>query len=260
MTITHSALYHGRVYHERISPKKHRFSYRVFMLYVDLDELQDVCRLSKLCSERWWSPLRYKRLDFLKHDEPDLKKAVYSLVKQQLGMNLEGPVRVLGQWRCFGFNFNPLLTYYCFDKTGTQLQAVVAEVTNTPWLERKAYAFASAPEATQVDFEKEFTVSPFNPVNMTYKWGSSLPDDHLTISIDTYQAKNKVFFASMRLERLSFSRKNIAFSLMTFPFSTMSVVLGIYWQALKLFLKGVPFLGKDKRHVTLEKASPSKSV
>lgn len=242
-----SALYEGLVNHQRLKPKRHRFSYKVYQMYLDLDELESVSSLSRLCGQSRWAPLRFVRKDF--HGDPSVsvKEAVYKTVLDKSGKVLNGPVRVLCNWRCFGFNFNPLSTYFCFDEKGEKVETVLAEVTNTPWLERHAYVFeADAKGHVAEYFDKAFTVSPFNPVNMQYDWFCSSPGDSLSIRIDNYLGNEKVFHASMGLKRETLSRKSIKKVLRHFPVMSLKVVLAIYWQALRLFVKRVPYLGKDK--------------
>lgn len=268
-----SAIYLGSVFHKRERPKAHRFTYSLCMFYLDLDEISCVSKLSRFCSDKPWSVLRIKREDF--HGDPDksIKSEVYRTVKDKLGITLNGPVRALSHWRLWGVNFNPLSTYYCFDESGERLVAILAEVTNTPWFERQAYAIKIDEQCKSYTFDKVFTVSPFNPVNMRYLWRSSVPGSHLNVSIDTYQLaysgtnqnnsgdveseclspvshtisdEDLRVHASMSLERHMLTRTAIHWVLLKFPFNTLRVIGGIYWEALRLFIKGVPFLGKNK--------------
>lgn len=241
-----SAIYRGDVFHSRYLPKKHQFNYQMSMMYLDCDELDDISALSFWCGTRWFNPFRFKREDF--HGDPSItvKEAVYETVQQQLGLSLSGPVRALTNWRFFGFNFNPLATYYCFDQSGEELVAIVAEVTNTPWLERKAYTFLVEENELDVRFNKGFTVSPFNPVNMDYHWRSTYPDTHLNIHIDAYHGQVLKLKAALSLTREELSKRSLANMAFGVSTSAIRVAGAIYWQALKLFVKGVPFLGKDK--------------
>lgn len=253
-----SSIYKGAVHHERLQPKSHAFSYQMYMFYVDLDEIEAVCKLSSLCSMSAWSPLRFLRSDFHGDERESIKSEVYKTVKAQIGKTLSGPVMMLANWRCFGFNFNPLCTYYCFDARGEHLEAVVAEVTNTPWFERHAYVLDASTIDSNVNtdsdsigdvsasFEKQFTVSPFNPVNMRYQWLSSKPMETLEVEIKTYLDQINTVNATMILNRIPLSRRTIWQTLIQFPCMSIKVVAAIYWQALKLYLKGVPFLGKNK--------------
>lgn len=241
-----SAIYHGEVCHHRLVPKDHKFRYTMSMMYIDTDELEKVFSSSLFCGKRWFHLLRYRRRDF--HGDPSLsvKEAVYKTVHAQSGLALDGPVRVLSHWRFLGFNFNPLSTYYCFDKPGKNLVAVLAEVTNTPWLERKAYVLLPQGDKLDVEFNKDFTVSPFNPVNMRYRWQSSLPNNNLSIQIHSYHEQKLKFYAQLTMKRAELNKKNIHKLIRNISVSAYGVVTAIYFEATKLFVKGVPFLGKNK--------------
>lgn len=250
-----SAIYTGWVRHRRFSPKSSEFQYRVFMMYLSLEELEDVLKLSLFWSTSPLSLARFKREDF--HGDPkiNLSEAVKRTVEQELGKRPEGEVRVLANLRYFGFNMNPLVTYYCFDKSGERVDAILAEVTNTPWNERRAYVLRCDPDKAKqkIDFEKDFTVSPFNTVDMQYRWLSSLPSEKLFLHIDTMKNKNKITDATLHLKREPITRQSLHKILLRYPFMTVGVAVGIYWQALRLFLRGVPFLGKNRvSHQKLE--------
>ena len=248
-----SAIYEGVVRHRRSAPKKHEFSYKVFMMYVDLDELQSVLKLSKFWSSSRWALARFKREDF--HGDPakPLKDAVVETIESHSGEVFDGRICMLSNWRYFGINMNPLTTYYCFDRTGT-LRYILAEVNNTPWNERRAYFLDTHKSVKQgedqrhveVAFDKDFSVSPFHPLDMRYLWRSSIPDQVLSIHIENSLHGKKVFDASLSLRRRELSLNRMRAILICYPFMTVKIVCAIYWQALKLFCKGVPFLGKDK--------------
>lgn len=261
-----SAIYRGSVFHKRTSPKLHAFRYDVFMVYLDLDELDAFFSLSRWWSCTGWALARFKRADFHGDKTIPLTEAVKKTVEQQLGFRPEGPVRMLANLRYFGYIMNPLVVYYCFDKQGEKLEAMVAEVNNTPWNEKHPYVLdcrsnqkqGSQPKPSPAntvaapnlalhrhEFEKAFTVSPFNPVNMTYLWQSSLPAKQLIIHIQNTQAGQQVFEASLALKREPATAQSLRNCLIRYPFFTVKVITAIYWQALKLFVKGVPFLGKN---------------
>ncbi|MDQ2076799.1 DUF1365 domain-containing protein [Marinimicrobium sp. ABcell2] len=251
-----SAIYTGSIFHQRHRPHVHAFRYRIFLMYLNLSELDQVLKLS-----RWWSTsrfalARFKREDF--HGDPavPLDDAVRETVFQALGTRPDGDICLLANLRYFGYNMNPLVTYYCFSKAG-ELQAIVAEVHNTPWNERHAYVIPCDPAAPKQSyhFDKTFTVSPFNPLNMTYSWRSTLPGETLSIRIDNLMDDTCVHSAALSLQRRPISRANLNRVLLSYPLQTTKVIATIYWQALRLWLKKTPFLGKDK---TLEQV-PSKA-
>lgn len=256
-----SAIYSGWVRHRRKRPTQHAFRYKVFMVYFSLAELEKVLSLSPLWSTKAWSFARFKREDFHGDPQSELSDAVKRTVEKALGKRPGGDVRVLANLRYFGFNMNPLTTYYCFAEDGTTLQAIVAEVTNTPWNERRAYVIDCTHQPLKQNslIDKDFTVSPFNPLNMTYRWRSNTPADHVHIHIDCLRDDTKVLDATLLLMRQEISARSLNRVLLTFPFMTVKVVASIYWQALRLFLKGVPFLGKDNPGVSdAEKHNKSK--
>ena len=155
-----SCLYRGTLSHHRHEPDR-TFHHRVAMAYVDLDELP------YLLAGRLLRPrpglLRFRRGDYHGNAELDLALAVRRTVEQELDLRPDGPIRLLTNLRSLGLCFNPVSFYYCFDRAGEELQAVLAEVTNTPWGERQAYAIAGG----QGRFRKRMHVSPFMPLDQT---------------------------------------------------------------------------------------------
>ncbi|MES2822997.1 MAG: DUF1365 domain-containing protein [Pseudomonadota bacterium] len=249
-----SAIYQGTVRHRRYSPKKHDFSYRVFMMYLDTQELDKVLSLSPFWSTSRWAPARFKRDDFHKNKNvtgnPDtsIDEAVRNTVELETGTRPNGPIRMLVNLRYWGYSINPLSTYYCFDKSGEDIIAIVAEVHNTPWNERHAYVLTGDDfnKNQSSAFEKKFHVSPFNPVDMIYRWKSTIPTDTLCIHLENWQKNTKVMDATMILKHQPINAKNLNDILIHFPWMTVKVVMAIYWQALKLWLKGVPTFNHGK--------------
>lgn len=244
-----SALYTGWVRHRRHTPAHNEFRYNVFMVYLDLAELAQVQSLSRWWSNRWYSLAKFRREDF--HGDPaiPLDEAVRNTVFELTGIRPDGPIRMLANWRYFGYNMNPLCTYYCFDRDGTTLKTILAEVTNTPWGESHAYALqcVSGAEKHAFSFQKMFHVSPFNELAMRYQWHSTSPGDSLLIHIENWREQSPggdecVMDATVSLERQSLSSRSMRNTLIRYPFMTVKVVSAIYWQALKLWQKKVPFV------------------
>lgn len=266
MLPTKSAIYKGEVFHSRTSPRKHAFSYTVFMVYLDLSEEESFFSLSPFWSNKGRGLAQFKRKDFHGDATKPLDESVRLSVRNALGFTPSGPVRMLANLRYFGYVMNPLVVYYCFDSEGVGLQAIVAEVNNTPWNEKHAYVLDCRRDSAHSDderrvhthrFDKAFTVSPFNPLNMTYCWQSSVPDKALTIDIQTLLHGEKNFEAKLNLSKVAVTGRELNRLLIQYPFFTVKVIVSIYWQAFRLFLKGVPFLGKNK---TLEKSSSTPKV
>jgi uncharacterized protein len=258
-----AAIYAGWLRHRRFLPKGHAFKYQVFMFYVDVARISDVVSLSRCLGFSRWSLVRFCRRDFHGDPSQSLYEAVANTVQAALGKRPQGRITVLANWRLLGFNMNPLTTYYCFDASNTRVEAIVAEVNNTPWDERHAYVLACDPSSTkqQLVFDKCFQVSPFNPLEMQYRWVSTAPDEHLLIHIENWQTEGaqerKVMDATLQLQAQEFSAKNLRRVLLAFPGMTFKVIAAIYWHALRLWLKGVPFVGyRDNKSLLTEGKQP----
>ena len=234
----HSGIYTGRVVHHRRTPVEHRFAYRIAMVYLDLSEITEVCRLHPLWSREGRNAVTFRRADYLGDPGVPLDEAVRDLVEERTGTRPSGPVGVLTQLRTWGWLFNPITTYYCWDPTRTEVRTVVVEVTNTPWHERTAYVL---PGTGVHRAAKGLHVSPFLPMGLTHRFTIGEPGRRLTLAVDDFDGDDLVFGASMALTRAPAGRRAQGRLLWRFPLMTLRVSLGIYRQALALKRKGVPF-------------------
>ncbi|MEJ2687605.1 MAG: DUF1365 domain-containing protein [Gammaproteobacteria bacterium] len=242
----HSCLYVGSVRHRRFSPVVHAFRYGLFQVYLDLDELDTAFRGRWLWSARRPALAWLRREDHLGDPALPLKRAVQDLVEVETGRPPEGPIRLLTHLRYFGYCFNPVSFYYCFDAAGEKVTTLVAEITNTPWGERHCYVLPAAQSKDagrhqRFRFAKDFHVSPFMPMDIDYDWRFSQPRDRLAVHMENFRDGEKVFDATLRLERRPISGPSLAAALLRHPFMTLAVIRRIYWQALRLRLKHVPF-------------------
>ncbi len=240
-----SALYHGWVSHRRVAPTRHAFRYRLYLVWLDLAELPEVFAGRWLWSVRRPALARFRREDYLgPHDRP-LDVAVRDLVEARTGRRPAGPVRMLAHLRYFGVCFNPVAFYYCYDEGG-RLEAVVAEITNTPWRERHAYVLQAA--AADGDgrvhvwrFGKDFHVSPFMPMALQYDWRFTSPGERIGVHMRNLDHGGPLFDATLALQRRELTGASLAGALARFPMMSARVLHAIYWQALRLWLKRVPF-------------------
>jgi len=243
-----SCIYEGHVRHTRHSPVRNEFRYRMFQMYLDLDELDEVFGGRWLWSHRRPSVAWFRRADFLGDPDIPLAAAVRGLVGQRTGVSPRGPVRLLTHLRYFGYSMNPVSFYYCFGADGDTLEFVVAEINNTPWNERFAYVLdmrgRDAPEIHR--FQKRFHVSPFMDMNVEYAWRFSVPDAGVSVHMENLRDGRRVFDAVLELRRRPVSTFQLARVLALYPFMTARVMVAIYWQALRLWIKHAPFYPHPK--------------
>lgn len=233
-----SCLYHGVLRHRRFLPKSHHFRYNVFMAWLDLDEL-DVLPLAGIRRNR------FAAAAFHDVDYPlgtPLKENALNRLQALSGERPDGRVMLLTQLRYFGFHFNPINLYYCYDSAGI-LRWVLAEVRNTPWNERHYYAVDGQAPGPQ---PKAFHVSPFNPMDMVYHWRFNPPGKTLLMHIENHQ-ESKVFDATLTLHREHLTRATLRSIVLRIPLMTLKTVLAIYWQALRLWLKRLPLYNHPVR-------------
>lgn len=241
-----SCLYEGRVLHRRETPAVHEFSYRVYMTCLDLDELPGALRGRLLWSAERPAPFRFRRADHFGEPQEPLAESVRRLVTERTGRRPAGPVLLLTNLRHFGHVFNPISFFYCLDAAGSAIEAVVAEVSNTPWHERHLYvldARGREPHDGWYAFHqaKEFHVSPFMAMDATYRFGLTPPGETLGARIVSEGGDGRPFFtASMALRRRAATSPALWWVLARFPFMTLKVVAAIHFQALRLWLKRVP--------------------
>jgi hypothetical protein len=241
-----SALYTGRVRHRRYAPRRSRFAYRLFMVWLDLAELDAVFQGRLLWSTRRPSLGWFRRADYLGDPSVPLDQAVRDRVAQETGSRPQGPIRVLTHLRHFGLCFNPVTFYYCYDVADRRVETIVAEITNTPWNERHAYVLrADMNEGRggqlRYRFDKRFHVSPFIGMEIEYDWRFGTPGRSLAVHMEDRQGGQRLFDATLALRRREIGTATLALALLAFPLLPIKVLGGIYWQALRLWLRRVPF-------------------
>jgi hypothetical protein len=242
-----SCLYFGRVRHRRFEPVAHAFERALFLVYLDLAELDTVFRGRWLWSTRRLAYARFRREDHLGDPTMPLGEAVRRLVEERIGRRPAGPIRLLTQLRQAGFGFDPVRFFYCFRADGQRLDAIVADVTNTPWNERHRYVLDARPAAGgagrhRFTSPKELHVSPFLPMELEYGWTFTTPSERLAIRIETRRRGGPpTFDALLALRRREITSMSLAYALTRFPLLGVQVIASIYWQALRLHRKRAPF-------------------
>ncbi len=237
-----SCAYVGSVRHRRFEPVEHEFRYPMFFPYLDLDELPAVLDATRLWSSRRAALARFRRADFLGDPAVPLADAVRAVARREAGVAADGPVRMLASLRYFGHAFNPVSFYFCFTPDGTTVDAVVAEVTNTPWGERHAYVLAANGEPViAARMRKAFHVSPLMGMDYEYELRVTRPAESLVVHIGSAGDGRQVFDATMSLRRRALERGTLDRLLMRYPAMTLRVLGSIYFEAARLRLKGARY-------------------
>ncbi len=266
-----SCIYRGWVRHRRFAPLHHAFRYRVFQLYLDLDELDRVFRGVPLFAVDRPALASFRRSDHLGDPALPLADSVRDLVEEHTGARPQGSIGLLTHLRYYGYVMNPVSFYYCYNRDATAVDVIVAEINNTPWGERHCYVLdeqrnlGTAPKK-HFRFHKNFHVSPFMPMDQLYDWRFTVPGERLVVhmqnlhtqperesqdSQESQKSQDSIDFdATMVMRREPLTRRNLYRMLAHHPFMTAKVVGAIYWQALRLWSKRAPFFehpGDDAR-------------
>lgn len=248
-----SCLYKAKVMHHRLAPKVHRFSYDVFMFYLDLDEIDDLSKRLKFMSRNKFNLFNFRDKDHLQlpRENPDTTKNIRQHITDYLASNGvsigNGRIMVLTNLCTAGYQFNPVSFYFCYDEQG-QIVCSVVEVCNT-FLEMKPY-FLSAETMQGDEFklntEKYFYVSPFTEMDTNFDFDLHIPGEKLKVKIDDYDKEgNRFFISTLSGTRKPLTDANLLLYFLSFPLITLKVIGAIHWQALKLWLKKIPYHKKE---------------
>lgn len=222
------------------------------MLAIDVKDIENAKGGVGIFGFSFFHPLRFVETDYIKNDPSSLSQRIRNKVTELNGYCEIERVTMLVQVRCFGIYFSPVNFYFCYDKQN-QCTQMLAEVSNTPWNERHYYLIDLKVQSDAVT-KKAFQVSPFMDLSMDYVWKVSPPDERekLLVQIENRAVanngdrENKLFTAKLVMTKRPFNTKELVNIWLKMPVMTIKVVLAIYWQAIKLFAKKVPFIGYMK--------------
>ncbi len=237
-----AALFVGKVMHARIKPKPHRFIYRVFMILLDLDRLDEAGRLSRLMSINRFNLLSFRPDDHLLV-RPDLAGTLPDRARRLFaahGVNLEGcRILLLCLPRVLGYAFNPISIFYAVDPSG-ELRGALYEVRNT-FGERHCYVAAASEAGARLRHttRKAFHVSPFLPMNLDYRFSVTAPGESLLLRIVEHDEDGAILSTALEGNRRILTGFNILRTLVSLPLVTLKVIFGIHFEAVRLLLKGV---------------------
>lgn len=240
-----SSVYVGSVAHQRLAPRRRSFKYPVYMLLLDLNEMEDPRRAarafggSRAFGVGRRAPASFRREDFLGDPGRPLSECVRDLVEREEGKRPTGQIRLLANPRTLGYQFNPIAIYYVFDAAGAQLEHVVADVTNMPWRESQPYVFCAG-EDGKVDgtAEKLMHVSPFLEMDYEYRLRTAAPGERLSLSVTNSRDGAIEFAAGLNLTLRGSDARDLRRTLLRFPAMALQVTARIFWQAARMRLAG----------------------
>ncbi|HTN78721.1 MAG TPA: DUF1365 domain-containing protein [Acidimicrobiales bacterium] len=247
-----SAIFEGTVFHRREVPVRHEFTQRVALPLLDLDEVDEVCSHHPLWSSQRANAVQFRRSDFYGPPQQPLAEAIRDLVEERTGARPEGSIRMLAHLRTWGWLFNPIACYWCWDAGNSAVQAFVADVTSTPWHGRHAYVLEGP--GTERCVDKELHVSPFLSMNQRYRITASVPEDTVTIRVESHSDDGLVLDAGLTGTTQPITRRSLGRLLWRHPMMTARVSARIYAEAARLALKGTP-VHRHPRRCTVPGAS-----
>jgi uncharacterized protein len=244
-----AALYRGKVMHARWRPVQHRFTYRVMSLLIDLDRMKEADRQSWLFGINRAAPFSFHEGDHGDGKGTNLSQHARRLAAER-GIDLSGGrVLLLCYPRVFGYAFNPLSIYFCYGASGN-LALLIYEVRNT-FGEMHSYILpvqeGSAGSIVRQSQSKTFYVSPFMEMDTHYRFSVSPPQQDVSVRIVQSGTQGAMFAAAFRGRRRALTNRSLLGALFGLPFLTLKVIAAIHWEAMRLWLKGVPYVPRLKQ-------------
>ncbi len=256
MSIFNSCIYSGFVTHRRFKPKRHFFSYKTFSLLIDLNEIENLGKKINFFSYNKFNILSFYDTDHGPRDGSSLINWVRNTL-DSAKINIElGTIKLLCYPRFFGYVFNPLSIFYCYDEN-LQLKAVLYEVKNT-FNEQHTYVFTVSNSSNLIlhKCNKKFYVSPFMEMKTFYNFRLLNPGKILNVFIKQGDSEGTLLTACQVGKKIEMSSKNLLFQFLKHPLMSFKVILAIHFEALRLWVKGVRLVKrkvKIKNNLSIER-------
>mgnify|MGYP001418823182 CR=1 FL=1 len=240
-----SCIYNGIVYHTRFKPVKHHLKYKTFSLLLDLDEVEILDKKNLIFSLNKFNIFSFYNKDHGERDGKSLKIWVLeNLKKFNLDKNVN-KIKLLCYPRIFGYVFNPLSIFYCYENN--LLKAIFYEVKNT-FNEQHTYIFkTNSNEKIEQKCKKKFYVSPFMDMDTYYDFKLLYPDEKLFVSIKQFDEEGDILTAVQTGERKEFNFKQFVINFFKYPLMTVKIISAIHFEALLLWKKGAIYRSRDKK-------------
>ncbi len=253
--MTNSCIYNGSVIHKRFNPKEHFFKYKVFSLFIDLSELEELNKNLKFFSFNKFNLISFHEKDHGERDGSSLLNWVKLNLRNNNISTENIKIKLLCYPRILGYVFNPLSIFFIYDKD-ENLISILYEVKNT-FGEQHTYVFKveSENKLIQNNCPKKFHVSPFIEMNCNYFFRVLNPGEILSVKIDQYDQEGKILFASQDGKRSDLTSENLMNSYLKHPLMTFKIISAIHFEAFKLWIKGIKFVKKKlkiKNNITAE--------
>ena len=252
-------LFKGFVTHTRTSPTLHRFKYSFFQIWLDVENTTLVDNISRLWSSKKTNLVRFNRKNYLPNNENEtltLHQSICKKIQQQTGKEFQGKAYLLASLSYWGYCYNPVSFYICYNHND-ELEFILSEIHNTPWGERFTYVHDivsnvnkassqdenKASDKLQFKFDKQFHVSPFMPMDLKYDWQFQIGKKKILISMNLHQQKKTIFNTTLNLQGEELTQTKANQLPFYYPFMCFKVLFAIYWNALRLWAKGITFFG-----------------
>ena len=239
-----SCIYAGFVTHRRFKPKRHFFSYKTFSLLLDLSEIESLQRKINFFSFNRFNILSFYNVDHGPRDGSSLTEWVKKLLTQSKINIGSGKIKLLCYPRFFGYVFNPLSIFYCYNEN-SELKAVLYEVKNT-YNEQHTYVFSVSSSSNLIlhKCKKKFYVSPFIEMQTFYNFRLLKPCDVINVFIKQSDADGILLTACQIGKRIEINNKNLLFQFLKHPLMSFKVILAIHFEAFRLWVKGIKHVKK----------------
>jgi len=218
------------------------------MTFFDINHIENMFKRSIFWNINKKALISFYRQDYHGNPKLSLDQSVRETIKEKTNYKPQGPIRLLTHLRYFGYCFNPVSFYYCYDKEDSQVELIMAEITNTPWNERHCYFITNKKNKNfKENLKKKFHVSPFWDMDHDYEWLFSQPEENLHVHMINFKEGNKIFDATLELSnKINMSFRKLTINTFKYPFITLTTYLRIHFQALILLVRGATFHNHPK--------------